>query len=86
MTLKVRRSPRNLVTCNTLSSSNYKDCHTLINILCNIPAIIPSLVMYNVDMICGCGPSDVICELVYPVFINKNVMLDADGHGQRYGG
>jgi hypothetical protein len=42
--------------------------------------------MYNVDMIYGCGPSDVICELVYPKMINKNVMPVADGHGQSYGG
>jgi hypothetical protein len=45
-----------------------------------------SLVMYNVDMICDYGLSDVICELVYPYFINKNVMSVADGHGKRYGG
>jgi hypothetical protein len=42
--------------------------------------------MYNLDMIYHRGPSDIICELVYSKFINKNVMPVADGHGKIYGG
>jgi hypothetical protein len=36
-------------------------------------------------MVYGCGPSDVICELVFPKLINKIVMPTTDGHGHRYG-
>jgi hypothetical protein len=38
---------------------------------CNIPTIIPSLINAYVDIMCGYGQSDVICELYFLVLLIK---------------
>jgi hypothetical protein len=48
--------------------------------------LIPGLIMYNVNMIYGCGSSDVICKNLYIKNNKINVMTVADGHGHSHGG
>jgi hypothetical protein len=48
-----------------------KDISSVMNLPCNIPTIIPSLINVYVDIMCGYGPNDVICELYFYVLIIK---------------